>query len=125
MKPSFINNDHPLNTCMVQAKTVERSIELFRAGLADGCDAFGFQYEKLEKELHTEDNKAYITFEKGEYAVMSTMGRRVSKKLAENPDGENTVEFEFLDTDGYIRFDVVDKYGKRANTCAYFLGDLK
>jgi len=77
------------------------------------------------KELYTEDNKAYITFEKGEYAVMSTMGRRVSKKLAENPDGENTVEFEFLDTDGYIRFDVVDKYGKRANTCAYFLGDLK
>ena len=47
MKPSFINNAHPLNTCMVQAKTVERSIELFRAGLADGCDAFGFQYEKL------------------------------------------------------------------------------
>jgi len=55
MKPSFIHNDHPLNTCMVQAKTVERSIELFRAGLADGCDAFGFQYEKLEKELHTEE----------------------------------------------------------------------
>ena len=55
MKPSFINSTHPLNTCMVQAKTVERSIELFRAGLADGCDAFGFQYEKLIPEQHTEE----------------------------------------------------------------------
>ena len=72
-------------------------------------------------ELYLEDNKAYLTFEKGEYAVMSTQGRRVSKKIAENPDGENKVEFEILQTDGYIRFDVVDKNGKRANTCAYFI----
>lgn len=73
------------------------------------------------KELYIEDNKAYLTFEKGEYAVMATKGRRVSKKIAENPDGENKVEFEFFPEDGYIRFDVVDKYGKRANTCAYFV----
>ena len=73
------------------------------------------------KELYIEDNKAYLTFEKGEYAVMSTMGRRVSKKLGDNPDGENKVEFEFLENDGYIRFDVVDKLGNRANTCAYFI----
>ena len=72
-------------------------------------------------ELYIEDNKAFLTFENGEYAVMSTRGRRISKKIAENPDGENKVEFEILPTDGYIRFDVVDKYGKRANTCAYFI----
>ncbi len=73
------------------------------------------------KELYIEDNKAYLTFSKGEYAVMATRGRRVAKKIAENPDGENKVEFEILPQDGYIRFDVVDKYGKRANTCAYFI----
>ena len=73
------------------------------------------------KELYIEDNKAYLTFSKGEYAVMATRGRRVAKKMAENPDGENKVEFEILPQDGYIRFDVVDKYGKRANTCAYFI----
>ena len=76
------------------------------------------------KELYVEDNKAYLTFEKGEYAVMSTMGRRVAKQLAENPDGENKVEFEIRPEDGYIRFDVVDKNEKRANTSAYYLEDL-
>ena len=74
-------------------------------------------------ELYIEDNNAVLTFEKGEYAVMHTKGRRVVKKMAENPDGTNTVQFEFLPEDGYIRFDVVDKNDKRANTCAYFLDE--
>ena len=73
------------------------------------------------KELYIENDKAYLTFEKGDYAVMSTKGRRVSKKMAENPNGENKVEFEILPSDGYIRFDVADKCGKRANTSAYFI----
>ena len=76
------------------------------------------------KELYIEDNKAYLTFSKGEYATISTKGRRVKKALAENPEGVNKVEFEILPTDGYIRFDVVDEKGNRANTCAYFLEDL-
>lgn len=73
------------------------------------------------KELYIEDNKAYLTFSGGEYAVMSTKGRRASKKMAKNPDSENKVEFEIIPTDGYVRFDVVDKNGNRANTCAYFI----
>ena len=75
------------------------------------------------KELYVEDEKAYLTFEKGEYATMSTKGRRVEKQEATNIDGENKVCFNILPEDGYIRFDVVDKYGKRANTCAYFLDE--
>lgn len=76
------------------------------------------------KELYVEDNKAYLTFSKGKYATISTKGRRVKKALAENPEGVNKVEFEILPTDGYIRFDVVDEKGNRANTCAYFLEDF-
>ncbi len=72
------------------------------------------------KNLYIEDDTAYMTFEKGEYAVMSTKGRRVEKQMALNPQGENTVQFKILpDEDFYVRFDVVDKFGKRANTCAY------
>lgn len=75
--------------------------------------------------LYIENNVAHLTFEKGEYAIMSTKGRRTVKKLAENSNGENMVEFRILpDEDGYVRFDVVDKSGKRANTCAYFLEDM-
>ena len=76
------------------------------------------------KELYIEDNKAYLTFLKGEYAVMSNKGRKVRKQMAKDPNGINKVEFEILPTDGYIRFDIVDKEGKRANTCAYFLEDI-
>ena len=75
-------------------------------------------------ELYVEDNKAYLTFSKGEYATISTKGRRVKKALAENSEGVNKVEFEILPTDGYIRFDVVDDKNRRAHTCAYFLEDL-
>lgn len=74
------------------------------------------------KNLYIEDDVAYLTFEKGEYAAMSTKGRRARRIAASNPDGENTVSFEIMPgKDGYVRFDVVDKCGRRANTCAYFV----
>jgi len=76
------------------------------------------------KELYVEGDTAYLTFAKGQFALMSTQGRRVSKQMAENPDGENKVEFKILPTDGYIRFDVADEYNRRAHTCAYFLDEL-
>ena len=77
-------------------------------------------------ELYFEDNVATLTFEKGAYATMSTNGRRIIKrKNAKNADGENTVTFTFdPEKEKYVRFDVVDEYGKRANTCAYFLDEL-
>ena len=76
------------------------------------------------KELYVEGDTAYLTFAKGQFSVMSTQGRRVSKQLAVNPDGENKVEFKILPTDGYVRFDVVDQYNRRAHTCAYFLDEI-
>ena len=77
------------------------------------------------KELYIEDDTAYLTYEGGIYATISTRGRRAQRIVAENPDGVNTVAFKFLpDSDGYIRFDVVDKEGKRANTNAYFLDEI-
>ena len=39
----------------------------------------------------------------------------------ENENGENIAVFSIRPDDGYIRFDVVDKFQKRANTNAYFL----
>lgn len=76
------------------------------------------------KNLYVEDKKAYLTFEKGEYATISTKGRRSKKIDAKNSDTENTVCFDILESDGYVRFDVVDKYGKRANTVAYMVENI-
>ena len=76
------------------------------------------------KELYIEDDTAYLTYEGGIYATISTRGRRAQRIVAENPDGVNTVAFKFLPDDGYIRFDVVGKDGTRANTNAYFLDEI-
>ena len=76
-------------------------------------------------ELYIEDDEAMLTFEKGAYAVMSTSGRRIKRKNVENSDGENTVCFKFdREKEKYVRFDVVDEFGKRANTCAYFIDEI-
>ncbi len=73
------------------------------------------------EELYIEDDTAYITYSKASYVTMSTKGRRAERIAAENPDGENKACFKIQKDDGYIRFDVVDKYGSRANTNAYFI----
>lgn len=73
--------------------------------------------------LYIEDGKAYISYI-GEYATISTRGRRAARQNAENPGGENVACFDILEDDGYIRFSVADKYGHYANTCAYFLEDF-
>lgn len=73
------------------------------------------------KELYIEDNKAYLTYEGGAFAMMSTKGRRAEKHNATCETGDNVAVFDILPSDGYIRFDVVDRCGKRANTNAYFI----
>ena len=76
-------------------------------------------------ELYVEGDSAYLTFEKGAFATISTKGRRVQKKPANAPGGVSQVSFNILrDKDIYIRFDVVDRYGRRANTCAYFIDEI-
>ncbi len=76
------------------------------------------------KGLFVENGMAHLKFRGGEYAVMSTKGRRTERTMAKSPDGVNEVSFKILECDGYVRFDVVDKYGRRANTNAYFVDEL-
>lgn len=73
------------------------------------------------KGLYIEDNKAYLTYEKGAYAAISTKGRRTQAIASDNTNGENTAVFQIFPEDVYVRFDVVDQNGARANTCAYFV----
>ena len=76
-------------------------------------------------ELYVEGNTATLTYSGGAYAAMSTNGRRVKRCEADDLLGENTVSFSFdPEKESYIRFDVVDNQGRRANTCAYFVDEL-
>lgn len=68
------------------------------------------------EQLYIEDDMAYITYNEGEYVTMSTKGRRTQRI-----DAKNTAAFKIQKDDVYIRFDIVDKNGRRANTSAYFV----
>ena len=56
MKPTFLQQNKPLVTCMVQAPTVDETILLIRNAAYDGADAWGFQMENLPPEEQTEAN---------------------------------------------------------------------
>lgn len=71
--------------------------------------------------LEIEDDVATLTFSAGTYATLSTRGRHCERKPALHPERENTVQFYLFPDDGYVRFDVVDDRGHRANTCAYWI----
>jgi hypothetical protein len=75
-------------------------------------------------ELYVEGDSAALTFEGGAYATMTSDGRRAKIKRVEG-EGEHTVTFNFnREREKYIRFDVVDEKGRRANTCAYFVENI-
>ena len=73
--------------------------------------------------LVVEGNTATIEFSGATSVILSPRGRGVQVKKFED-EGRKTATFTFREDDGYIRFDLVARDGKRANTCAYFLDEL-
>lgn len=70
--------------------------------------------------LYIEDNKAHISVDKGEKVILTT-GIRHTGVMEVTNENKNDIVFDIQDEFNYIRFDVVDKFGNRANTCAYFV----
>ena len=54
MKPTFLNNDRPLLTTMIQAETPENAIRTIHRAIPEGADAFGLQTCKLRHEFRNE-----------------------------------------------------------------------
>jgi 3-dehydroquinate dehydratase type I len=54
MKPTFLNREKPLKTCMIQVREPLDFVCLAREGMFDQADAFGFQIEQFKKENRTE-----------------------------------------------------------------------
>jgi len=54
-KPTFLNQNKPLITCMIQARTPNEAIAAIRNAAVEGADAFGFQFCKMEPEYRTAD----------------------------------------------------------------------
>ena len=54
-EPTFLHQNKPLVTCMVQATNPDTMINLIHNALYDGCDAFGFQMERLDPAYQTDE----------------------------------------------------------------------
>ena len=54
-KPTFLHQNKPLITAMVQATNPDELSRLVRTAAFDGCDAYGFQYEQLERQYQNEE----------------------------------------------------------------------
>lgn len=50
MKPTFLSNEKPLLTCMVQADNPDRVRELMTLSLPEGAEAFGMQFCRMKPE---------------------------------------------------------------------------
>lgn len=75
-------------------------------------------------EMYIEDNKVFVKCSDAKRISYSTEGRRATVVSAEEGKSVNEAVFEIREADGYFRIDVMDKYGNRANTQAYFIEDL-
>lgn len=75
-------------------------------------------------ELYYEDGKIYIKCSKADRIVINTGRRRVECVYDEIGDGVTEATFNIYPDDVYIRITVDDKFGKRANTNAYFIEDI-
>ncbi len=75
-------------------------------------------------ELWTRDGKVFIKCSNAKRITYSTHGRRARSVVADEESWICEAEFEIKEADKYFRIDVIDEFGKRANTQAYFLDEL-
>jgi len=71
-KPTFLNQNRPLITCMIQADNPTSAVKTVRNAMFDGCDAFGFQMEVMPKQYRTEDSIKSIFREMGQKPIYVT-----------------------------------------------------
>lgn len=74
-------------------------------------------------EISVEGDVVTVKSSNAKFICMSTAGRRTDRKLATETEYINEASFKFIEDDIYFRITVVDEFGKRANTCAYFVKD--
>lgn len=114
------NDPRPWGCTMVKAKelTYDSVIEALEKG-----DLYATQGPTIE-ELYVEDGKVYIKCSEAIAVIMATKSRY--GKVIQAEGGKRITQAVFdLPEDEYMRFEVVDAYGRRANTRGYFLDELE
>ena len=84
-KPTFLNREKPLLTCMVQADNPERIKELIDRSLPEGAEAFGMQFCKMKAEYR--NKKVYRElFSYTDKPVYATNYRKYAKNAGKSDD---------------------------------------
>lgn len=92
--------------------------DVFRA--LEKKDFYATQGPRFE-EIYAEDGVAHLAFEKVKYVIMHTNFRHY--RMFSAPNGEFLTEAKFplpLEEKEFFRFEIIDSYGRRAVTRAYF-----
>ena len=55
-KPTFLHQNRPLITCMLQERDINTACKTVRNAMFDGCDAFGYQMEVTDKAQRSDEN---------------------------------------------------------------------
>lgn len=74
--PTFLGQNRPLNTCMIQIDTVAEARDLARTAAFDGCDAYGFQLEQIPVAERTEKKIKSIFAQMGGRPIYVTNYRK-------------------------------------------------
>ena len=90
--------------------------KLKRAGL-DYWDKLDITYYENYEDFITKCSDAKNVF-------YSTHGRRCGFVTADEGESVNTATFKLLESDVYFRLSVVDEFGRRADSQAYFLSEI-
>lgn len=78
----------------------------------------------LISKIEVEDGKLYVSCSNAKRISYSTMGRRAACFNANENEVLNSAVFDIKDTDGYFRISVLDEFGRRADSQAYFLDEI-
>ena len=85
-KPTFLNREKPLLTCMVQADNPERIKELIDRSLPEGAEAFGMQFCKMKPEYRNRDTYKALFDLAAPLPVYVTNYRRYGENAGKSDD---------------------------------------
>ena len=91
--PSFLNQNQPLNTCMIMNNNVKDAIITCRNAVFDGCDSFGIQIDRLPRELRTEENLKSIYKAMGNRPIYITNYRKGQSELSDDQLAEDLLTY--------------------------------
>ena len=118
-------DDHPRNDSFggfVMFKAEKLDYKTITKALFDG-NFYASQGPEIH-ELYVEDGKIHVTCSDATSILLNTGRRSAQMVFAHEEELVNEAEFVLRDDDPYFRITVTDRYGKHANTRAYFIDEL-